>query len=81
MLCEEDMITIEARSALSIPLSTKHASIVKTQSNIGKIDKHCTNCGMMNHNMEICRKKKKRTMVATIKNHRIHLHIHATFVV
>jgi hypothetical protein len=47
MLCEEGMITIEARSALSIPYSTKHASIVKTQSNIGKIDKHCIDYGMM----------------------------------
>jgi hypothetical protein len=67
MLCEEDMITTEARSALSIPQNTKQVALVKRHSNTGKIDKHCTNYGMMNHNVETCRKKKKQTIVATIK--------------
>jgi hypothetical protein len=88
MLCEEGMIIVEARSALSIPQSTKQTTLMKTQSNIGKTNKYCTNCGMMNHNVETCKKKKKKTMVATTKgaqpsqlNHRRHLHMHATFVV
>jgi hypothetical protein len=38
---------------------------MKIQSNIGKTDKHCTNCGMTNHNVETCRKKKEETTVAT----------------
>jgi hypothetical protein len=58
MLSEEGMTIIEAKSALLIPQSIKHALPAKTQSNIGKIDKHCTNCGMTNHNVESCRKKK-----------------------
>ncbi len=57
MLCEEGMTTIEARSALSIPQSTKQAAQPKTQSNIRKIDKFYINCGMINHNVETCRKK------------------------
>jgi hypothetical protein len=59
MLCEEGMITAEARSALSIPKSIKQTVPTKTQSNIGKTDKHCTNYWMINHNVETCRKKKK----------------------
>ncbi len=47
MLCEEGMITVKARNALSIPQSIKQVIPTKTQSNIGKIDKHCTNCGMI----------------------------------
>ncbi len=46
MLCEEVMTTTKARSALSVPQSTKHATPTKTQSNIGKPNKHYTNCGM-----------------------------------
>jgi len=67
MVYEEGMTTIELRSALSIPQSTKHATPTKTQSNIGKTNKHCTNCGMTNHNVETCKKKKKQTTMATTK--------------
>ncbi len=67
MLCEEGMTILEARTALSIPQNTKHVTQTKTQSNIGKIDKYCTNCGMTNHNVETCKKKKEQTMVVTIK--------------
>jgi hypothetical protein len=66
MLCEKDMITTEARSALLVPQSTKQISPVKTQNNIGNIDKHYTNCGMTNHNVETCRKK-EQTMVAIVE--------------
>jgi hypothetical protein len=66
MLCEENMIATKVRSALSVPQSIKPAT-TKTHSNIGKTNKHCTNYGMANHNVEICKKKKKQTMVATIK--------------
>jgi hypothetical protein len=59
MLCEEGMITTEARSALSIPKNTKQVVSMKTQSNVRKTDKHCTKCGMMNHNVEMCRTKKE----------------------
>jgi hypothetical protein len=60
---------------------------MKTLSNIGNIDKHCTNCGMMNHNMETCKKKKEQTTMATIEaiqpsqNHSRHFHMRATYVV
>jgi hypothetical protein len=37
------------------------------QSNIRKIMKFYTNCGMTNHNVETCRKKKEHIMVATTK--------------
>jgi hypothetical protein len=65
MLCEESMTIGEARSALSIPQSTKQVALAKTQSNTRKIDKHYTNCGMTNHNVETCKKKKKQTTVVT----------------
>jgi hypothetical protein len=87
MLCEENMTTTEARSALSIPQNNKHATLAKTQSNIRNIDKYCTKYGMTNHNVKTCRKKKEWTTMATkrqhnqIKNHKRHLHMHATFVV
>jgi hypothetical protein len=67
MLFEENMTTIEPRSALSVPQSTKQATPTKTQSNVGTTDKHCTNSGMTNHNVETCRKKKKQTTMATIE--------------
>jgi hypothetical protein len=67
MLCEESMNAIEARSTFLVPQTTKHATTTKTYNNIGKINKHCTNYGMVNHNVETCRKKKEQTMVATIK--------------
>ncbi len=59
MLCEEGMTIIEARSALLVPQSTKLAASTKIESNVRKIDKHCTNCGMTNQIVETCRKKKK----------------------
>jgi hypothetical protein len=59
MLCEKDMIILEARNAFLVPQNTKHVAPTKTQNNIGKIDKYCTNCGMMNHNVETCRKKNR----------------------
>jgi hypothetical protein len=67
MLCEEGMTIIEVRNALSIPQNTKQTTLVKTQSNIWKTNKHYTNYGMMNHNVETCKKKKEQTMVATTK--------------
>ncbi len=67
MLYEKGMIIVEARSALSIPQSTKHVTPTKTQSNMRMTDKHCTNCGMTNHNVDTCKKKKKQTTVATTK--------------
>ncbi len=39
---------------------------MKTHNNTRKTDKHCTNYGMMNHNVETCRKKKEQTIVVTI---------------
>jgi hypothetical protein len=59
MLCEENMTATKARSALSIPQSTKHVTTMKTHSNARKTNKHCTNYGMANHNVETWRKKKK----------------------
>jgi hypothetical protein len=35
MFCEESTTIIEARSALSIPQSTKQSTLAKTQNNIG----------------------------------------------
>jgi hypothetical protein len=67
MLCEESMITIETRSALLAPQNIKQAVSAKTQSNIGKTNKHYTNCGMTNRNVETCRKWKEQTKVATTK--------------
>ncbi len=64
MLCEEGMTTVETRSTLSIPQSIKQATLPKTQSNIGKTNKYCTNCGMNNHKVETCRKKDETTMAA-----------------
>ncbi len=59
MLCEEVMTTIEVRNALLVPQSIKYAIPAKAQSTTWKIDKHCTNCGMTNHNVESCKRKKK----------------------
>jgi len=59
MLCEKDMTITKIRSALSIPHDTKEATSVKTQNNIKKTNKHCTNYGMTNHNVETCKKKKE----------------------
>jgi len=59
MLCEEGITTIETKSTLSIPQNIKHARPPKTQNNIGKTSKYCTNCEMNNHNVETCRKKKE----------------------
>jgi hypothetical protein len=54
MLCEEGMTIAKARCALSIPHNIKHAILAKIKNNTRKIDKHCTNCGMTNHNVETC---------------------------
>jgi hypothetical protein len=59
ILCEEGMTITKAKNALLVPQNTKQATLAKTQSNTWKINKYCTNCGMMNHNVETCRKKKK----------------------
>jgi len=59
MLCEEGTTTAKARSALLVPQSTKQTILAKTQSNVGNTNKHCTNCGMTNHNVETCKKKKE----------------------
>jgi hypothetical protein len=58
MLCEQCTTIVEVRSVMSVPQSIKHVVSTKTQSIIGKTDKHCTNYGMTNHNVETCRKKK-----------------------
>ncbi len=65
MLCEEGMTITKVRSALLVRHNAKHATPSKTQSNTGKINKHCTNYGMKNHNVETCKKKKKQTIMAT----------------
>ncbi len=52
MLCEEGMTIAKVMNALLVPESIKHVVLAKTQSNIGKINKHCTNCGMTYHNVE-----------------------------
>jgi hypothetical protein len=67
MLCEEGMTIVKTRSALLVPQSIKQAVPAKTQSNIGKTDKHYTNYGMTNHNVETCKKNKLQTTMATIK--------------
>jgi hypothetical protein len=54
------MITIEVRSALLVPQSIKHAVPAKTKNNIGKIDKHYTNCGMTNHMWRHAKIRKSR---------------------
>ncbi len=58
MLCEEGMLITKVRSALLVPQSIKHVAPTKTYNNTGKINKHCTNCGMMNHNVETCKKER-----------------------
>jgi hypothetical protein len=66
MLCEEGMTIIEARSVMLVPHNIKETILTKTQSNTRKINKHCTNYGMTNRNLETCRKK-EQTIVATTK--------------
>jgi hypothetical protein len=56
MLPKEGMIIAKTRSAFSIPHNTKHAT---PQNNIRKTIKYCTNYGMINHNVETCKKKKE----------------------
>ncbi len=65
MLCEKGMTTAKTRNALLVPQSTKQITPTKTQSNTRKSNKHCTNCVITNHNVEICRKKKQQTTVVT----------------
>jgi hypothetical protein len=78
MLCEKNMIIAKSRSSLSIPQSTKQVALMKTQSYIRNTNKYYTNDGMTNHNVETCKKKKEHNQV---KNHRKHLHMHATSMV
>jgi len=59
MLFEEGMTISETRSELSIPQNTKDATLMKTQNIIWKINEYCINCGMTNHNVETCKKKKE----------------------
>jgi recombinational DNA repair protein RecR len=61
------MITTNVRSALLVPHTTKQTTLIKTHNNIGKPDKHCINCGMMNHNVETCQKKKRQNAMAIIE--------------
>jgi hypothetical protein len=65
MLCEEIMTITEGRDVFSIPHNTKQVAPPKAQSNIKKNDKYYTNCGMNNHNVETCKKKKKETTLTT----------------
>jgi len=58
MLCEEGMTT-KTRSELLVPQNTKDMTLIKTQSIIGKTYEYCINCGMTNHNVETCKKKKE----------------------
>jgi hypothetical protein len=59
------MTTAKARSAMSIPQNIKQVAPRKTHSNAKKINKHCINCGMTNHNVETWKKKKEQTTMAT----------------
>ncbi len=59
MLFEEGITIIEAKSVISIPQNTKQVTPPKTWSNTRKIEKYYTNDGIINHNVETCRKKKK----------------------
>jgi len=58
MLCEVGLTISETRSELSIPQNTKETTLMKTQSNTWKTNKHCIFCGMTNHNVETWKKKK-----------------------
>jgi hypothetical protein len=73
----------EAKNALLVPQNVKQVVAPKTQGNTRKTNKYCTNCGMINHNMETRRKKKEQTTMQhnIIKNHLKHLHMHATYMV
>ncbi len=64
MLCEKGMIIIEAKSAFLVLQNIKQTTPWKTLNNTRKIDKNCTNYGMMNHNVETCKKKKEQTIEA-----------------
>jgi hypothetical protein len=59
MLCEEGMITTKIRNAYVLPHNTKKTAPAKTHINTRKIDKYYTNYGMINHNVETCKKKKE----------------------
>ncbi len=59
MWCEEGMTIVETKNSLSVPQNINQVVPAKTQSNIRTTNKHCTNCGMTNHNVETCKKKKK----------------------
>jgi hypothetical protein len=59
-LCEEGMTPAKAQSALLVPQFSNFAIITKPQMKIGKIGKHCIDCGQDNHNVEMCIVKKKK---------------------
>jgi hypothetical protein len=62
MLCEKGMTTIVIKTKITLlvlPQNIKHATPPKTQNNIGRTNKYCTNCEINNHNVEICIKKKE----------------------
>ncbi len=59
-LCEEGMTPVEAQNALLVPQFSNFVIITKPQTQIRKIGKHCTNCGLDNHNVDMCRVKKKK---------------------
>jgi hypothetical protein len=52
MLHEEGMTIAKVMNALLVLESIKWVVLAKTQSNTRKTNKHYTNCGMTNHNVE-----------------------------
>jgi hypothetical protein len=62
------MTLAKAQNALLVSKFFKFAAMMKLQTKPRKSNKHCINCGRDNHNMEMCRVKKKgEPIVATIK--------------
>jgi len=65
LLCEEGMTPIEAQNALLVPKKFKSTTTTKTQMELRRIGKHCTNCGEDNHNVVMCRIKKEKPIIVT----------------
>jgi hypothetical protein len=61
------MTPSEAQNALSIPQVSKFVVTTKALMELGKTNKHCTNYGQDNHNVEMYRVKKKEepTIITT----------------
>jgi hypothetical protein len=58
---------VEAQNALSTPHISKSTITIKPLMKITKIGKHCTNYGRDNHNVKMCRiKKKERPTIVAI---------------